>query len=579
MRTQTAQGRSVPENSLHPCPFRAVYPVMAERSRLLNISLAAGIVLMFAAGWWSANPPALPPAGSPAASPARSTPDDLPADNEPHPLTRVIERHALVAAKQLERFRNQLSKEKVRPGEALLTFRDGAAYRRFLARAQEANLRILGHIDAWNTVRVGFDELSALESEVLDLGDDLLDLGANFLVYPPQPPPPEERVLGQLTEVGNGLLPLLGVSGNIDAWGRGVIIAILDSGVAADPTFGQGRLRRFDIGSGLFPDAADGHGTAVASLAAGMSPDAQGIAPAAVILSIRVTAADGLSDAFTLASAIQAAVEQGARVLNISLGAYQESAVLTRAIDFATSRNALIVASAGNDQAAQLTWPAADPRVLSVGAVDGVDQQVFFSNSGEQLRLTAPGFGILTAWTGQQRVLMDGTSASAPVVTGGIAAMMSENPGLSPGDAAALLQRFASDGGAPGRDPAYGYGIINLGWAMNRSDYARIDTAVSSHSFNSRTGNMEFLIQNRSGQAVSGLTLDVSAGTQSFTFPVPWLGVGSTHVVALPVDLDQVRLAGRIDYRTTLSNPPNLRDVIPSNNRRANVISLPSQPK
>lgn len=532
---------------------------------------------MFLLGWWSARQP-LPSPPAPAQATPGSTPSSEPTNEaQAHPLARAIERHALAADKKLARFREQLEKEKVRAGEAVLTFRDAAAYRRFLARARASGWRILGQIDAWNAVRVGFDDLAAFEAELLGLGDELADLSANFLVFPPQPPPKEERVLGHLAEVGDGLLALLGVEGSIQGWGRGVTIAILDSGVAADATFGAGRLQFFDIGYGSAPDPADGHGTAVAALAAGMAADAQGIAPGANVLSIRVTGADGLSDAFTLATAILAAVERGARIVNISLGAYQESAVLTRAIDFAASRGALIVASAGNDQAAQLTWPAADPRVVSVGAVDGLEQQVFFSNSGEQLRLTAPGFGVPTAWTGKQRVLMDGTSASAPIVAGSIAAMMSQNPGLSAADAASLLQRYASDGGPPGRDPAYGFGSLNLGWAMNRTDYSRIDTAVSSHYFNARTGNMEFLVQNRSGQAVSGLTLDVQTGAQSYSFPVPWLGLGGTHAFAVPVNLDELRATGRIAYRTLLSNPPNLQDVNLSNNQRANVISLPSQ--
>src|SRR6185295_11172621 len=99
---------------------------------------------------------------------------------------------------------------------------------------------------------------------------------------------------------------------------------------------------------------------------------------------------------------------------------------------YAGNRGAVIVAAAGNDQAAQLAWPAADPRVVSVGAIDAAEQQVSFSNSGPQLQITAPGYGVQTAWLNGQRASVDGTSVSSPLVAGAIAAVMSQSPGLSP---------------------------------------------------------------------------------------------------------------------------------------------------
>src|SRR5204863_541770 len=112
----------------------------------------------------------------------------------------------------------------------------------------------------------------------------------------------------------------------------------------------------------------DGHGTSVAALAAGSARDAPGVSPGANILSIRVTDANGTSDLFTISQAILAAVDAGAKIINISLGGYSTGPVLDSAIAYATKQGALIVAAAGNDQAAQLAWPAADSRVVSVGA-------------------------------------------------------------------------------------------------------------------------------------------------------------------------------------------------------------------
>ena len=90
-------------------------------------------------------------------------------------------------------------------------------------------------------------------------------------------------------------------------------------------------------------------------------------------------------------------------------------------------------------------------------------------------------------------------------MAGAIAALMSENPGLSAAQAALILEQYASDGGAVGTDPAYGHGILNLGWAMDRNDTARVDTAIASQSYSEVEGTMELVVQNRSCRAMAGL--------------------------------------------------------------------------
>ena len=259
---------------------------------------------------------------------------------------------------------------------------------------------MLGQLDSLLTVRVRYESLASLEADLAANAADYAEVGANFYISLPSTPAKQDRAAQILVPFGNDMLSFLGAAGDRSQWGRGITIAVLDSGVAPDSTFGQGRLQYLDIGLGTAAGAGpeDGHGTAVAALAAGESPNAPGVAPAADILSIRITDANTQSDIFTVARAILAAVDAGTQIINISLGGYDNSPVLSRAIDYATQRGVVIVASAGNDQAAELTWPAADARVVSVGAVDALGQQVTFSNSGPQLQLTAPGYGVLTAW-------------------------------------------------------------------------------------------------------------------------------------------------------------------------------------
>jgi hypothetical protein len=481
---------------------------------------------------------------------------------------------AITLLAQLER---QLARSDVRSNESVLTFKDAETYRKFLARARQSGLTVLGQLDAFNTVRVGFDSTSALQGDILQNAADYQDATANFSIQIPHAPPVEERAAVNQVPFGNRMLDFLGVAGDTSQWGQGVTIAVLDSGVMPDSTFGQGRVRSLDIGLGTIAGngTEDGHGTAVAALAAGAAADAPGVAPGANILSIRVTGTDGMSDIFTLSQAIVAAVDAGARIVNISLGGYATTGMLNQAIAYANAQGAVIVASAGNDQAAQLTWPAADPRVISVGAIDAAGQQVYFSNSGPQLQLTAPGYGVQTAWLDGQRVIFDGTSASAPIVAGAIAAMMSQNPGMTATQAWQTLQQYASDGGPPGPDPAYGNGILNLGWAMNRTDTARVDTAVSSDYYDATTGEMQFVVQNRSGHTVSGLQLNVDANGANTPYSVPSLDVGATYLVKVPVDQASLEAAGQIVYRAQLVNPPGVTDAVPANNRKTSVLTPP----
>ena len=537
----------------------------------------AGLLLLllprdWGTGWqgWGAQKYAAPPAEPPKPSQVR---EEAPEPAVDFAMARQWEDAAAKIRALLER---RLGGKNAKDHEVLLSFKTDQAYQDFLARAAAAGLRVLDRMDGFRAVRVGYDELGALERDLLSHAADYGDVGANYSAYHPGTPDKEDRAARNEVAFGDGMLSFLGVTGDHSQWGKGVTIAVLDSGVAGDATFGtNGRVRYLDIGMGLLGNGeGDGHGTAVAALAAGQAGDAMGIAPGSNILSIKVTGDDGTSDLFTLAKGIRSAVDNGAQIINISLGAYQNSSVLTQAIDYATARGALIVAPSGNDQAAQMTYPAADSRVISVGAVDAVEQQARFSNSGEGLKISAPGYGINTAWLNGERVVFDGTSGSSPIVAGAVAAVMSENPGLNANQAWQILQQYSSDGGAPGADSAYGAGILNLGWVMNRNDPLRVDTAVSSHYYNNKTGQMEFLIQNRSGSAVSGMDLYVTDNAAQTVYRIPPLGAGASTIVAVPVNQSELsRSESGIAYRSQLLNPNGTRDVVPSNNQKASTVS------
>lgn len=522
---------------------------------------------------------ALPPAPAPqptVAAPAHEPAAAFPSPDDIDAILLNPKARALLAALQ-----RALAAPNVREREAVLTFKDDEAYRRFLERAEKAGLTVLGRSDPLRSARVRIGSPGSLQNEILANAADYEAAGANNLFSIPMPPAREDRAAVDQVPFRNETLSFIGATGDRSTWGRGATIAILDTGVGTDATFGPTRVNALDVGLGTTPGRdntkADGHGTAVAALAAGASPDAPGVAPAANILSLRVTDQNGTSDMFTIANAIVTAVDAGAKIVNISLGGYSTGAVLDAAIGYAVQKGALIVAAAGNDQAAQLAWPAADPRVVSVGAVDRAEQQVSFSNSGPQLQLTAPGYGVQTAWLDGQRVYVDGTSASSPIVAGAIAALMSQNSSLTPQLAAELLARTANDAGAPGVDPAYGHGIINLATALNSSNAGYVDTAVASHYYNAETNQMEFVVQNRSGRTVSGMSLNIGVGGALTTQTVPSLSAGETYVAKLPVNDVALRTNGSLQFTTQLTNPLGVSDQVPTNNRRASTLTAPKK--
>lgn len=514
--------------------------------------------------------------------PPTAKPSRVATDSAPQPARSSAPATSAAAARleddpRIAEFAATLGSLEARDAEALLKFNTAAALQAFLAQAASRGIQVLGTIDRLGLARIRLGSPDQLRDLLAQFGNDLEGLEANIVLQLPTQPPIDARSAATLVPLGRDLLAFLGVNTNNSAWGRGVTIAVLDSGVTSDVTFGQGRLRALDIGLGTTgTTSADGHATAVAALAAGEADDARGVAPSANLLSIRVTDTSGLSDVFTVAQALLAAVDAGAQIVNISLGSYQSSSVLSSAIAYATQRGVVIVASAGNDQSTLLTWPAADSRVVSVAAVDALGQQATFSNSGAQLQIAAPGYGVQTAWNDGTRVLFSGTSASAPIVAGAIAALMSETPGITASQAWSILQTHASDAGAAGADEDFGNGIANLGWALGRADPGRSDPAIASHHYNATTQEMEFIVQNRSAQPVSGLSLVIDAGGATRTVALPPLAAGAVAITPQAVDTSTLTTGGTLTFRTRLQNPTGLVDAVPANNQRASTLSGPA---
>src|SRR6266704_3596794 len=252
--------------------------------------------------------------------------------------------------------------------------------------------------------------------------------------------------------------------------GAGVTVAVVDSGVDANPQFGNRVIPGPDLVAAKpgVPAGADcvGHGTAMASIiAAAPVPGISftGVAPAARILSVRISNSDTFATGVT-PQAIRDAVALGASVINLSLAAADDVPALRSAVEFALRSNVVVVAAAGNDSEQGGTgpfYPAAYPGVLAVGAIGPGGALAGFSDRRTPVSVTAPGVNVTSAYPGVFPDAYDpaqnGTSFAAAFVSGVVALVRSAYPRL---DAAQVVTRIeATADGAAG--PGTGHGLVN----------------------------------------------------------------------------------------------------------------------
>jgi subtilisin family serine protease len=238
-------------------------------------------------------------------------------------------------------------------------------------------------------------------------------------------------------------------------------------------------------------DAAQSGALATGSLArsgsaAGGSADSGviGVAPAARVLSIRVTLENGdplrekqrAGGRDALARGIRYAVDHGADVISMSLGggsgAWEGSAAEEEAVQYAISHGAVLVASSGNDgdTTNRKNFPAAYPGVIAVGAVDRRLEVAAFSNRQDYLSVVAPGTGIVTADGADSYVVGDGTSSAAAMVAGIAALIKAAHPDLSPYHVRTAIELGARRRPVDGYSRASGHGVANALLALRAAD-------------------------------------------------------------------------------------------------------------
>ena len=304
--------------------------------------------------------------------------------------------------------------------------------------------------------------------------------------------------------------------------GAGVVVAVIDTGLAyethTNPAEGFYPPQQFAPAPDLagvpivapwdFVDGDShanddhGHGTHVASTIAQATDNGlggAGVAPNATLMPIKVLDENGAGDTAALVDALYYAVDNGADVINLSLGFSDPngncSSVigLAEALEYAHSSGVVVVAAAGNEGASTVSCPAAYPTVIAVGATRFDSQLPYYSNTGAALDIVAPGGdptvdqnldgytdgvlqqtfcspSIILRLTGNYgqfcEVFNAGTSMASPHVAGVAALLLGESPSLSPEAVRGYLETTARDAGAPGWDAQFGWGQADAAAAL-----------------------------------------------------------------------------------------------------------------
>ena len=352
--------------------------------------------------------------------------------------------------------------ESLNPGTDPLT-QGNLSYQLTLDGTSDANFQSMSHNDYDPLTGYGLidtkDSLETITGEnikrVPDLGGD--DWGADLINAP---------------EVWNA-----------GYTGEGVVVAVLDTGVDYNHEDLQDNIwtnsgeiadnGKDDDGNGYIDDVygwnshdydndtldIDGHGTHVAGTIASVNNDygATGIAYDAQIMPVKVFDDSGFASDSSIIDGIYYAVDNGADVINMSLGGGGPNKDLESAIEYAHENGVTVVMAAGNNYDGGITpglgeipeYPAnyADEYGIAVGAVDKNNQLADFSNRAgkdELAYVTAPGVDVYSTMPDNQYKYEDGTSMAAPHVTGAVALMLSANPNLTPDEIREVITQTAS---------------------------------------------------------------------------------------------------------------------------------------
>src|SRR5918996_1543171 len=376
------------------------------------------------------------------------------------------------------------------PGAIVVDFRDGTSKSAF---------------DAWEkdwAIDLEFNSVEGEESGItVATGVDEVDAVLDRIRQNPQVEAAEPLYLYERTFVPNDPdypkqwnLKLIDAEAAWDrSRGKGVIVAVLDTGIAWGDSGEFVRVpdlkgARFAKGYDFVHDdegAHDdhGHGTHVAGTVAQVTHNREGVAGVAfeaTLMPVKVLDHFGRGTAADISDAIRWAADHGAKVLNLSLGGPLRSEVMARAVEYARKKGATVVCAAGNSGSGRVSYPAAYPGAVAVSAVGPSGRLAPYSSWGKEIAIAAPGGdkrerqenGVLqntVALTDFRRPVysyFQGTSMAAPHVSGVVALLYAAGASGPDEVEKALFAGARPVEGQKGRSEQYGHGLLNAKGAL-----------------------------------------------------------------------------------------------------------------
>ncbi len=258
---------------------------------------------------------------------------------------------------------------------------------------------------------------------------------------------------------------------------RIVKIAVIDTGISTSAIDSE----KIGQGYNYIEDNEDtedliGHGTAIAGILVGdRLENVKGIIPNALLIPLVCQTKDRDNKVTAgnheiLARAIRDAIDLfDCRIINISNGVVEESAILHEAVKYAEEKNVLVIASVGNSQKENpnaLYYPAAYSAVIGVGSVNSRGQISTFSQRNQSVNIMAEGEKIWTISKNGKQLMTQGTSYATAYVTGAVATLLSTRPTLTANQVRNILYGSAKDIHTKGYDTDSGWGIIQMTKAL-----------------------------------------------------------------------------------------------------------------
>lgn len=336
-------------------------------------------------------------------------------------------------------------------------------------------------------------------------------------------------------------------------------VAVVDTGVSSHP-FLSGRIASggYDfVGVDSDPSDQNGHGTHVSGTIVDCTPGLN-----VKILPVRVLDKNGSGYMSVVASGIRYAADNGAKVINLSLGGWHSS-LIDEMVSYAVKKGVTVVAAAGNEGvSASMFCPSHISSAIVVGAVDSQNSRAYFSNTGSPLDVVAPGVDIVSCIPGGGYASYSGTSMAAPHVSAIAAMFKLVYPSRTPAQIEEMIRKNTQDLGSSGWDSSYGCGIPKLNSHKQPEKVVLNQTSASlkvgdkltlkaSVQPGSAKQNVTWSSSNASVASVSGGVVTArAAGTANITAAT---GNGKKAVCKITVKQNVVPVTGITLNRTSAS--------------------------